>query len=216
LGGTRSVGPGGWWSWPVAVFVAALAPLAALSGLSLLGLRPLTVWGALCLLLLIVIWWDELSPRIAWNAGGFVARGPHGMHRGSWTDARSVFVLGLGGGRRGYREPTSEPGPSEADRYREPTSERGTSESKVKPGRYILVVVTPSGRFELVPTRFWWTERTSGRHLRAQAALEEIRTARAAAGPYVGVPPRLMPPLGQLIVVFLLWLAGLAIGVLVG
>jgi hypothetical protein len=192
LGGTRSVGPGGWWSWPAAVVVAALVPLAALSGLSVFGLRPLTVWGALCLLLLILMWWDDLSPRIAWNAGGFVARGPHGMHRGSWTDARSVFLLGLGGGRR------FQPAAGEA----------------AKPGRYKLVLVTPVGRFELVPARFWWAER--GGRMRAHQALEEIRTARAAAGPYVGVPPRLMPPLGQLVVLFLLWLTGLAVGVLVG
>jgi hypothetical protein len=159
--------------------VAALVPFAALSGLTLLGLDPLTIWGGLCLLLLIVIWWDELSPRIAWNANGFVARGPNGMHRGSWSDARSVFLLGLGGGRRGYR----------------------------------LVIVTPSGRFELLPARFWWMEPISGRHTKTHQALEEIRAARDAAGSFVGVPPRLMPPLAQLTVVFLLWLAGLAAGI---
>jgi len=173
------MGPGGWWSWPVAVLVAGLAPFASRSGLTIPGLQPLTVWGAACLLLLIVIWWEELSPRIAWNAGGFAARGPHGIHRGRWVDARSVFLLGLGGGKHGYR----------------------------------LVIVTPSGRFEFAPTRFWWLEPISGRHTKAHRALEEIRRSREAAAGIYGTPPNLMPPLAQLTLLFLLWLAGLGVGV---
>ena len=33
----------------------------------------------------------------------------------------------------------------------------------------------PSGRFELVPSRFWWMEPISGRHTETHKALEEIR-----------------------------------------
>ena len=189
--------------------MAGLAPFAAQSGLTVPGLAPLTVWGSLCLLLLVVIWWDELSPRIVWTAGGFAARGPTGMHRGSWADAHSVFLLGLGGRRRGFRAPEAPP-----NWDREATTVLGISEPQ--PSRYRLVIVTPSGRFELVPSRFWWMEPISGRHTKSHQALEEIRAARDALGAHAGEPPRLMPPLAQLTVVVLLWLAGLAAGVYLG
>lgn len=207
---TRSVGPGGWWSWPAAVVVAGLAPLAGLSELGVLGLEPLTVWGSLCLLLLIAMWWDELSPRVAWNAAGFVARGPHGVHRGSWSDALSVYLLGLGGRRRNFRAADVPP-----NWDREATTVLGIT-NEPQPSRYRLVIVTPSGRFELVPSRFWWMEPISGRHTKTHQALEEIRAARDALDAHGGVPPRLMPPLAQLMLVVLLWLAGLAVGTLVG
>jgi hypothetical protein len=176
---SRSIGPGGWWSWPAAVLVAGLAPFAARSGLSIPGLQPLTVWGSVCLLLLVVMWWDDLAPRIAWNDGGFAVRGPQGVHRGTWADARSVFLVGLGGGRHGFR----------------------------------LVIVTPSGRYEVVPDRFWWLAPLAGRHTKGRRTVDDIRAVRAAAGPDVGEPPRLMQPLAQLVVVFLLWVAGLTVGV---
>jgi hypothetical protein len=189
--------------------VAGLSPLAARSGVTVPGLAPLTVWGSACLLLLVVIWWDELSPRVAWNAAGFVARGPSGLHRGPWPDAHSVFLLGLGGRRRGFR--AAEVPPSWD---REATTVLGVA--MPQPSRYRLVIVTPSGRFELVASRFWWMEPISGRHTKTHRALEEIRAARDALGAHGGEPPRLMPPLAQLTLVFLLWLAGLAVGVYLG
>jgi hypothetical protein len=178
---TRSVGPGGWWSWPAVAFVAALAPFAARSDLTVPGLPPLTVWGSACLLLMVAMWWDDLAPRAVWNSGGFVVRGPHGLHRGAWPDARSVFLVALGGGRHGYR----------------------------------LVLVTPTGRYELVPDRFWRLARASDRHVaNIRRAIEDIRSTRDAAGTVVGVPPRLMPPLAQLMIVFFLWAAGLTVGLI--
>jgi hypothetical protein len=189
--------------------VAGLSPLAARSGVTVPGLAPLTVWGSACLLLLVVIWWDELSPRIAWNAGGFVARGPSGLHRGPWPDAHSVFLLGLGGRRRGFRAAEAPP-----NWDREATTVLGVA--MPQPSRYRLVIVTPSGRFELVASRFWWMEPISGRHTKTHKALEEIRAARDALGAHVGEPPRLMPPLAQLTLVFLLWLAGMGVGVYLG
>jgi hypothetical protein len=188
--------------------VAGLVPLAGLSELGVFGLEPLTVWGSLCLLLLIALWWDELSPRVAWNAAGFVARGPRGLHRGTWSDALSVYLLGLGGRRRSFRASDVPP-----NWDREATTVLGIAEPQ--PSRYRLVIVTPSGRFELVPSRFWWMEPISGRHTKTHQALEEIRAARDALDAHGGVPPRLMPPLAQLILVVLLWLAGLAVGTIV-
>jgi hypothetical protein len=164
------------------MLVAALAPFAGRSKLTVFGLQPLTLWGSACLLLLVVLWWDDMSPRIAWNDAGFVARGPNGIHRGTWADARSVFLLGLAGGKNGYR----------------------------------LVIVTPSGRFELLADRFWWMAPISGRHTKSHRALEEIRSARAAAEAHDGVPPRHMPPLAQLTHLFHHRRAPLGAGLLIG
>jgi hypothetical protein len=99
----KSVGPGGWWSWPAVVLVAGFIPAGTWSGVSLFGLRPITVCAALSLLMLVALWWDDLTPRIAWNPAGFAARGPWGTYRGPWVEAASVFLVALGKGRYGYR-----------------------------------------------------------------------------------------------------------------
>jgi hypothetical protein len=186
-----SVGPGGWWSWPLAVGLTALIPASVWSGWTLFGPASLTVAGAACLLLLVALWWDDLAPRISWNEDGFVARGARGMHRGTWSDARSVFVAA------GHR----------------------------------LVVVTPSGRFDVRPDRFGW------RGQRARVALEAMRAARATSpatpldplestidlggreappGPRLDSLPRLASPLVQFGLVLALWATGMGLALFAG
>lgn len=162
------MGPGGWWSWPLVAAVAGVIPLATWAGWSPFGANPITLAGTVSLALMLALWWDNLAPRIAWNTGGFAARSVSGMHRGAWSDARSVFLVTVG--RRGHR----------------------------------IVIVTPSGRYDVVPDRLPWPPRDPARTL---LTLEDLRATRK--WPDDTDPPRLQPPMTQFVLLLGLWAAGM-------
>jgi hypothetical protein len=179
----KYISPGGWWSWPVVVLVASFVPLGTWSRVTFFGLRPITLCAAASLLVLVVLWWDDLAPRIAWNAAGFAARGPWGRYEGRWAEATSVFLVALGKGRYGYRIVINTPS-----------------------GRF---AVSPNWFGWLA--RLSWRHATKAQ--RALHEIRVTRDAAPSTVIGDEPPPRLLSPRVQLAFVVVVWALALAVAV---